>query len=171
VPPTVLGTTADASVIDGSRASIQDVDHREELCGWKLGRALVHFRAAARGKGPSGRAAWLARLTRRCVVKFTALMIGLLAEVALGAPPVETSLARGKSVYEERCRLCHDVGLHRAPQPGNRWRWPKPTEENIDRLARRAVCGERVMRPKGTCQTCTLDDIKAAIGHMIEYKR
>jgi cytochrome c5 len=77
----------------------------------------------------------------------------------------------GEAVYEERCRFCHDVGLHGAPQPGNPWRWPKPTEENIDRLARRAECGERVMRPKGTCQTCTIDDIKAAIRYMIEYKR
>jgi cytochrome c5 len=104
-------------------------------------------------------------------VKSIALIIVLLAQVALGAQPADTSLARGKAVYEERCRLCHDVGLHGAPQPGNRFVWPEPTEENIDRLARRAECGERVMRPKGTCKTCTIDDIKAAIRYMIEYKR
>ena len=100
-----------------------------------------------------------------------ALIIGLLAQVALGGQPVDTPLARGKAVYEERCGLCHDVGIHGAPQPGNRLVWPEPTEENIDRLAQRAECGERVMSPKGTCKTCTVDDIKAAIRYMIEYKR
>jgi cytochrome c5 len=105
-------------------------------------------------------------------VKSIALVIGLLAaQVALGGQPVDTSLARGKAVYEERCRLCHDVGVHGAPQPGNRKRWPKPTEENIDRLAQRAECGKRVMPPGGTCKTCTIDDLKAAIRYMIEYKR
>ncbi len=103
-------------------------------------------------------------------MKFIALIIVLLGQVALGAQAADTSVARGKAVYEERCRLCHDVGLHGAPQPGNRFVWPEPTEENIDRLARRAECGERVMRPKGTCKTCTIDDIKAAIRYMIEYK-
>jgi cytochrome c5 len=102
--------------------------------------------------------------------KSIALIVGLLAQVALGGQPPDASLARGKAVYEERCRLCHDVGIHGAPQPGNRLVWPEPTEENIDKLARRAECGERVMSPKGTCKTCTVDDIKAAIRYMIEYK-
>jgi cytochrome c5 len=82
----------------------------------------------------------------------------------------EPSGPDGRAVYEDRCRFCHDVGVRGAPQPGNRFVWPKPTEENIDMLAHKAKCGERVMPPMGTCKHCTIDDIKAAIRYMIEYR-
>lgn len=81
-----------------------------------------------------------------------------------------TSGPNGRAVYEERCRFCHEVGVRGAPRPGNRFVWPEATQENIDRLAHRAKCGERVMPPMGTCKSCTIDDIKAAIRYMIEYR-
>jgi cytochrome c5 len=99
-----------------------------------------------------------------------ALTLIILSHLALAGQPADPPVSNGKAVYEERCRLCHEVGLQGAPQPGNRRVWPKPTEQNIEALARRAECGHRVMPPMGTCKTCTIDDIKAAIRYMIEYK-
>lgn len=103
-------------------------------------------------------------------MKAVVLAIGILGPFLLGMNTAESTESAAQTLYQERCRLCHDVGVRGAPRPGNRAIWPEPTDENIEKLWQRARCGARVMPPMGTCETCTVEDLKAAIRYMIEHR-
>ena len=75
----------------------------------------------------------------------------------------------GEDIYNKSCVNCHGAGVLGAPklQAAADWQ-PRIDEKGFDTLWQNAINGINAMPPKGTCGTCSDDDIKAAIEYMFE---
>ncbi|SFV78002.1 Cytochrome c5 [hydrothermal vent metagenome] len=55
-----------------------------------------------------------------------------------------------------------------APKFGNKADWASRLKRGIDDLVKVAISGKGAMPPKGTCATCSADELRAAIEHMVQ---
>jgi len=76
--------------------------------------------------------------------------------------------ADGKATYTQKCAMCHATGAANAPKTGDKAAWAPRTANGIDALVASATKGKGAMPPKGTCNDCSADDLKAAIEFMIK---
>ncbi len=84
------------------------------------------------------------------------------------AKPVKTATKSrsGKEIYSAHCAACHSVGIAGAPKTGNASDWAPKLKLGIAKLVQTSIKGVGAMPPKGTCGTCSSDDLKAAIEYM-----
>ncbi len=73
----------------------------------------------------------------------------------------------GEEVYTASCAACHAIGVAGAPKFGTS-EWADRGAKGIDALLKTAISGINAMPPKGTCATCSDDELKAAIQHMMD---
>ncbi|MDF2177916.1 cytochrome c5 family protein [Aliiglaciecola sp. CAU 1673] len=73
----------------------------------------------------------------------------------------------GADVYGSSCIACHGPGVLGAPKVADP-AWKERLEKGMDTLLQHALDGFNAMPPRGTCSSCSDDEIKAAIEHMIE---
>lgn len=84
---------------------------------------------------------------------------------------VQESKDVGQKIYRRFCQVCHQRGLAGAPVFRSEvWR-SKLKQEGLDGLVKNAIKGIKAMPPKGTCMSCSQEDIRAAILYMIEEKK
>lgn len=77
----------------------------------------------------------------------------------------------GQVTYEQYCTICHKDGVAGAPKFRDSLDWnPRIAKKNIDSLTESALKGLNAMPAKGTCQECSLADLKAAIEYMVPTK-
>ncbi|MCX7118064.1 MAG: c-type cytochrome [Legionellales bacterium] len=77
----------------------------------------------------------------------------------------------GEATYDQYCVICHRDGVAGAPKVHEKADWgPRLDKKNIDALTASALKGLNAMPPKGTCQSCSDADIKAAIEYMVPPK-
>lgn len=88
---------------------------------------------------------------------------GAQAETAAAAGP-----RSGADVYNASCNACHGPGVLGAPKVGDAAAWGPRLEKGFDTVLQNAINGFNAMPPRGTCASCSDEDIKAAIEHMIE---
>ena len=72
----------------------------------------------------------------------------------------------GESVYTASCAGCHSIGVAGAPKSNNKADWAPRLKRGMDDLVKVAIAGKGAMPPKGTCGTCSADELRAAIEHM-----
>lgn len=88
-----------------------------------------------------------------------------------GAAPVTAQAAApadiGKSRYETTCKVCHGTGVAGAPKFKNVADWKPRMSVGINGMLAIAIKGKGGMPPKGTCMSCTDDELKAAIQYML----
>ena len=81
---------------------------------------------------------------------------------ASGSADVEAS-------YNKTCATCHIAGIAGAPKLGDLEAWSPRLEKGIDALYQSAINGmPPAMPPKGTCFSCSDDDLKALVDYMVE---
>jgi cytochrome c5 len=91
---------------------------------------------------------------------------------ATAAPVAAAGGARsGKDIYQSTCFACHGTGAAGAPMFGNAEAWAPRISQGIDTLLNHAINGLRAMPPRGTCGSCSDDDLKAAIEYMVENSK
>ena len=75
----------------------------------------------------------------------------------------------GEKIYRSACFTCHDGGVAGAPKLGDAGLWAPRIEKGMDALLQSAIHGVpgTAMPPRGTCATCSDDDLKAAIEFMV----
>lgn len=73
----------------------------------------------------------------------------------------------GETVYKKHCVTCHATGLAGSPKFQDKTQWAPRQKQGMDTLLKHAVTGIRAMPPKGTCMSCSDDEIKAAIKYMM----
>jgi cytochrome c5 len=73
----------------------------------------------------------------------------------------------GEEVYNSACAACHSIGVAGAPKFGTS-EWTDRAAKGIDSLLATAISGINAMPPKGTCATCSDDELKIAIEYMID---
>ena len=90
---------------------------------------------------------------------------------AAASPVVETAVAppeplSGQEVYDRFCFACHATGVAEAPLFQDAEQWAPRLEKGMDELLRTSNAGFGAMPPKGTCMTCSDDEMVNAIRYL-----
>ncbi len=86
---------------------------------------------------------------------------------AAPAPAVAAGPRTGEQVYGAACIACHSSGVAGAPKMGVAADWAPRIAQGEDTLVTHAINGIRGMPPRGTCATCSDDEIRNAVKHMV----
>ncbi|WP_226668491.1 c-type cytochrome [Microbulbifer aggregans] len=95
-------------------------------------------------------------------------------ECAAAAPAAAASSGGARSgadVYSGHCAACHGTGAAGAPKFGDAGAWGPRVAKGMDTLYTHALNGFNAMPPKGLCMTCSDDEVKAAVDHMVENSK
>ncbi len=82
-----------------------------------------------------------------------------------------TVLAGGEQVYQQSCQGCHATGAAGAPKTGDKDAWAPRIATGMDAMVASAINGKGIMPPKGTCMSCSDDDLKAAVEYMVNKSK
>ncbi len=87
---------------------------------------------------------------------------------AVAAPAAAGGAKTPDQVISAHCGACHGSGVLGAPKTGDTAAWKARADAagGIDGLLKHAIAGINAMPPKGTCATCTDDELKGAIEKM-----
>ena len=94
-------------------------------------------------------------------------------EACAAAPtaPASGGPKSGKELFSTVCTTCHGTGVMGAPKFGNAADWGPRAAKGLDTLYTHALGGFNSMPPKGTCASCTDDEIKGAVRYMVESSK
>jgi|TARA_R100000935_G_C2705770_1_gene112093 cytochrome c5 len=92
-------------------------------------------------------------------------------ECAAAGPAAAAAGGGGLSAEEvvgKFCNACHGTGLLNSPKVGDTAAWQVRADEKggLDALLANAITGINAMPPKGTCASCSDDELMAAIKQM-----
>jgi cytochrome c5 len=73
----------------------------------------------------------------------------------------------GKKIYEKYCQACHTTGSGGSPKLGDAAAWTPRLKAGIDHVYLMAIKGFGGMPPKGTCMTCSDEDIHHAVDYLV----
>lgn len=73
----------------------------------------------------------------------------------------------GKATYEDYCSGCHATGSGGSPKYGDAGKWTPIIKAGIDKAYINAIHGIGNMPAKGSCLSCSDDEIKQAVSYMI----
>lgn len=124
-------------------------------------------------------------MLNRLIIVFAALVIATVAhsvtreeliaerlkpvgEVTIAAPAPEGPLDP-ETVYSTYCVACHNGAIPTSPALGDVAAWSPRIEKGMDVLYDHGINGiaGTLMPVKGTCMSCTDDDIKATVDYMV----
>jgi len=94
-----------------------------------------------------------------------------LALLVFTVTTVSASDDAGQSVYAKSCAACHDSGVMGAPKVGDKDVWAPLIAEGVDVLDQNAIKGVGKMPPKGGNMQLSDDEVKAAVGYMVEKSK
>ncbi|MDH5473604.1 MAG: c-type cytochrome [Gammaproteobacteria bacterium] len=79
----------------------------------------------------------------------------------------------GEAIYKKTCFTCHTSGAANAPKLGDRAAWKPRIEKGFNALLQSAINGipGTSMLKRGTCMSCSDDDLKAAIEYMVSQSQ
>ncbi|MBI5447354.1 MAG: c-type cytochrome [Gammaproteobacteria bacterium] len=86
----------------------------------------------------------------------------------LPKPKVSSGAGLGKGIYETYCAACHASGAAGAPVVGDQAAWAPRIKIGMDALYHNAINGINAMPAKGTCTSCTDQEIQAAVQYMVK---
>lgn len=72
----------------------------------------------------------------------------------------------GEEVYNTFCFACHTAGVGGAPKLGSAEEWAPRLDKGMDAMWQTTLDGLGAMPPKGTCMSCSDDELQAAIDYM-----
>ncbi len=91
-----------------------------------------------------------------------------------GAAPVVEDLSAtalgpdaGMKRYKKSCAVCHGAGIAGAPKFRDNSDWKERVTVGMDLLLASAIKGKGGMPAKGTCMSCSDEELRLAIEHMI----
>ena len=75
-------------------------------------------------------------------------------------------------IIAKHCNACHGTGLLGAPKIGDTAAWKELADHQggLDCILAKAITGINAMPPKGTCMTCSDEELKGAIEKMSGLK-
>ncbi len=87
---------------------------------------------------------------------------------AVAAPAAGGGAKSPDEVIAAHCGACHSSGVLGAPKIGDSaaWKVRADAKGGVDGLLKSAIAGINAMPPKGTCATCSDDELKGAIEKM-----
>ena len=91
-----------------------------------------------------------------------------------GSASVAGSGGSGKSaeeIYNTSCMACHTTGAAGAPKIGDAAAWDERLGQGIEVVYANAINGINGMPPKGTCMSCSDDEIEATVDYIVENSK
>ena len=79
----------------------------------------------------------------------------------------QTASADGQKIYQKSCQACHASGAAGAPKLGDKDAWAPRIAKGNDALLSSVKNGLKAMPPKGTCMSCSEDELRAAVEYMV----
>lgn len=76
-----------------------------------------------------------------------------------------------EGIYDKYCVLCHKAGVSGAPIVGNKDSWAPHIAKGMSTMVDHALHGFKAMPPKGTCMSCSDDDIKGVVEYMVNKSK
>ena len=73
----------------------------------------------------------------------------------------------GSEIYAASCQACHALGVAGAPILGDAASWGERPAQGMDILIEHAINGLGAMPPRGTCVSCSDEEIEAAVEYMM----
>ena len=80
----------------------------------------------------------------------------------------KTEIANGKDIYTRSCQVCHTTGAAGAPKLGDKNAWAPRIAKGTDAMFSSVLNGLNAMPPRGTCMSCSEDELRAVMQYMIE---
>ena len=77
----------------------------------------------------------------------------------------------GEAVYNQYCFACHMAGVAGAPKFGDPEAWAPRIEKGMETLYASTYNGINAMPARGTCMSCSDEDLKATVDYMVEAAR
>lgn len=74
----------------------------------------------------------------------------------------------GEQVYNQFCFACHAAGVAGAPLFGDAAAWAPRIAQGLDVLWEHTLNGINAMPAKGTCMSCSDDELRASMEYMVE---
>jgi cytochrome c5 len=93
------------------------------------------------------------------------VLLAMLAGVASAETPARTR--SGRSIYSVSCASCHSHGMRGAPQVTDPAAWAPRLAQGKDTIYRHVIDGLGWMPRRGTCFTCSDDEVKAAVDYLL----
>lgn len=90
--------------------------------------------------------------------------------LSLGASPASAESPKplsGRRVYKRVCMACHTLSVWGAPKLGDRSAWAERIGKGRGALYFSAHNGFNEMPPRGNCQFCTDEELRAAVDYMV----
>lgn len=96
--------------------------------------------------------------------------------VSLSLPVFADDTVRsGQEVFETSCEGCHTGGFAGffggAPELGDKDDWQALIPKGVDGLTEATIAGVGSMSPRGGCNDCLDEEIRAAVRYMLESVR
>lgn len=74
----------------------------------------------------------------------------------------------GEQVYNQFCFACHAAGVAGAPLLGDAAAWAPRIAQGLDVLWEHTLNGINAMPAKGTCMSCSDEELRASMDYMVE---
>lgn len=91
-----------------------------------------------------------------------------------GSVSASGSGGSGKSaeeIYNTSCMACHTTGAAGAPKIGDAAAWDERLGKGIEEVYANAINGINGMPPKGTCMSCSDEEIEATVDYIVENSK
>ncbi len=88
-------------------------------------------------------------------------------ECGTATAAVATGPMSGEQVYNQFCFACHAAGVSGAPLFKDPDQWAPRVAKGMEAMMQTSLNGLNAMPAKGTCMTCSDEEIQAAIEHML----
>ena len=89
------------------------------------------------------------------------------ADAAPAAAAASGEAASGEGIYNKACVVCHASGAAGAPKLGDKGAWEPRLAQGLDALVATSIKGKGAMPPRGTCGTCSDEDLRVAVEYMV----
>jgi cytochrome c5 len=77
----------------------------------------------------------------------------------------------GKDIYSSNCMACHSSGALGAPKLGDAAAWTAHLEKGFDAMTANAISGINAMPARGTCATCSDEEIKQTVQYIVDNSK
>ena len=85
--------------------------------------------------------------------------------------PSTTASGPGADIYSAHCTGCHETGAGGAPKVGDSTAWAPIIKQSLDLTYKNAINGIGGMPAKGTCSSCTDQQIQQAVTYMLDSSK
>jgi len=76
-----------------------------------------------------------------------------------------------EDIYNSSCMACHSTGAGGAPKLGDKAAWSDRLGKGMDEVYANAINGINGMPPKGTCMSCSDEEIEATVDYIVENSK